>query len=361
MDRSKDFRLVAILEKMENRDKDYRYMACSDLANELVKDSFTCSADEQHKMCAALIKLLNDSASEVQGVAVKCLAPLVKKVETKELVVLADDLCTNMLDSNDQKREISGLGMKTLLSGMADSQKDCIKKIAPKILGGIEGDFAPQIKAELLETLNTCLSRFGSAIPEHHGRIESVLLAQITTGNATARKRGIQCIASLAQSCNDDVFASLVSAVSAGMTSANGGIYVQVIGGISRTVGFRLGPYVEKIVPVLLQQLDAPAEGDESGVMKESCLQSIESLVIRCPKEITPLVDAALDKSLLLLKYNPDMDAEFLEEQEGADDMSESEEEEDEDDEDDEEREGEVPTIKCVIVVISFAFVLIPA
>ena len=78
---------------MDNRDKDYRYMACSDLAAELTKvhapplspsplcvqperhrrsqDSFSCSADEEHKMCENLIKLLGDSATEVQGVAVK--------------------------------------------------------------------------------------------------------------------------------------------------------------------------------------------------------------------------------------------------------------------------------------------------
>ena len=73
-------------------------------------------------------------------------------------------LCGNMLDSNEQKREISGcagqsyfaikrllttcslhahrrLGMKTLLSGMIDSAVAArvIQKILPAILAGIEG------------------------------------------------------------------------------------------------------------------------------------------------------------------------------------------------------------------------------
>ena len=79
---------------MGNRDKDDHIMASSDLAAELTKvhacaaallpaplvqaerhrrsqDSFSCSADEEHKMCENLIKLLGDSATEVQGVAVK--------------------------------------------------------------------------------------------------------------------------------------------------------------------------------------------------------------------------------------------------------------------------------------------------
>lgn len=104
---SRDIRLGAILDKarhvvasklvcsyhaalqMDNRDKDYRYMACSDLAAALVKvqlwpvqyvdwlmmshwqDSFSCSAEEEHKICGNLIHLLNDTATEVQGVAAK--------------------------------------------------------------------------------------------------------------------------------------------------------------------------------------------------------------------------------------------------------------------------------------------------
>jgi len=91
--------------QMDNRDKDYRYMACSDLAAELTKvhapplspsplcvqperhrrsqDSFSCSADEEHKMCENLIKLLGDSATEVQGVAVKwCVARALLEART---------------------------------------------------------------------------------------------------------------------------------------------------------------------------------------------------------------------------------------------------------------------------------------
>ena len=86
--------------EMDNRDKDYRYMACSDLNTELSKVGLCCQPDEcvktaaadvspvlcavaalqdtyqmgeddEHRMCDAVIKALGDSATEVQGVAVK--------------------------------------------------------------------------------------------------------------------------------------------------------------------------------------------------------------------------------------------------------------------------------------------------
>jgi hypothetical protein len=61
----------AILEETVKRDKDYRYMATSDLLLELQKDSFKPDTDGERKICKALLKLLNDQSSDVQGLAVK--------------------------------------------------------------------------------------------------------------------------------------------------------------------------------------------------------------------------------------------------------------------------------------------------
>jgi hypothetical protein len=100
---------------MDNRDKDYRYMACSDLNTELQKvgvpayqlpraglahgltapplsscltapprspvliplfssppqETYQLGPDDEHRMCDAVMKALGDSATDVQGVAVK--------------------------------------------------------------------------------------------------------------------------------------------------------------------------------------------------------------------------------------------------------------------------------------------------
>ena len=61
----------AILEETVKRDKDYRYMATSDLLSELQKDSFKPDTDGERKICKALLKLLHDQSSDVQGLAVK--------------------------------------------------------------------------------------------------------------------------------------------------------------------------------------------------------------------------------------------------------------------------------------------------
>jgi cullin-associated NEDD8-dissociated protein 1 len=41
----------AIFEKIASKDKDYRYMATSDLLNELQKDTFHVDADTEKRIC----------------------------------------------------------------------------------------------------------------------------------------------------------------------------------------------------------------------------------------------------------------------------------------------------------------------
>jgi len=75
------FTINAILEKTENRDKDFRYMATSDLLAELNKESFKPDTDSERRICRSLLKLINDQSSDVQASAAQrraaacCLLP----------------------------------------------------------------------------------------------------------------------------------------------------------------------------------------------------------------------------------------------------------------------------------------------
>jgi len=44
--------LSMVFEKIASKDKDYRYMATSDLLNELQKDTFHTDAETERKICA---------------------------------------------------------------------------------------------------------------------------------------------------------------------------------------------------------------------------------------------------------------------------------------------------------------------
>lgn len=57
---------------MKQADKDYRYMAISDLFNELQKDSFKMDSDSEKKIVRKLLEMVaTDKAAEVRAFAVK--------------------------------------------------------------------------------------------------------------------------------------------------------------------------------------------------------------------------------------------------------------------------------------------------
>lgn len=56
---------------MTGKDKDYRYMATSDLLNELNREGFKADADLEIKLTNTVLQQLEDAAGDVSGLAVK--------------------------------------------------------------------------------------------------------------------------------------------------------------------------------------------------------------------------------------------------------------------------------------------------
>lgn len=62
---------LSIFPQMTGKDKDYRYMATSDLLNELSKATFKADPDLELKLKNIIIQQLDDAAGDVSGLAVK--------------------------------------------------------------------------------------------------------------------------------------------------------------------------------------------------------------------------------------------------------------------------------------------------
>ena len=74
-----NYTFATLLEKMQNSDRDIRFMATTDLLLELQKDSFKLDDDNERKLISAIIKVLQDSSGEVQNLAVKCVQRAVER------------------------------------------------------------------------------------------------------------------------------------------------------------------------------------------------------------------------------------------------------------------------------------------
>ncbi|PIK52688.1 putative cullin-associated NEDD8-dissociated protein 1-like isoform X2 [Apostichopus japonicus] len=132
---SVSYHISNLLEKMTSSDKDFRFMATNDLMTELQKDSIKLDDDSERKVVKMLLKLLEDKNGEVQNLAVKCLGPLVSKVKDYQVETIVETLCNNMLSDKEQLRDISSIGLKTVINELPTSSNTLATSICKGITG----------------------------------------------------------------------------------------------------------------------------------------------------------------------------------------------------------------------------------
>eukprot|EP01018_Ginkgo_biloba_P019172 Gb_04165 [translate_table: standard] len=321
-----------ILEKITGKDKDYRYMATSDLLNELSRDTFKADNDLEIKVSNIVLQQLDDAAGDVSGLAVKCLVPLVKKVSEDRVVEMVNTLCNRLLNGKDQRRDIASIALKTIVSEITSTSiaQRVVASLSPLFIKGItSADTSTEIKCDCLDILCDVLHRFGSLMAANHQILLSSLLSQLNSNQASIRKKSISCLASLASSLSDDLLAKATVQVvkllqnkgtKPDMTRTN----IQMIGAFSRAVGYRFGPHLNETVPLLINYCRNASEADEE--LREYSLQALESFVLRCPRDVSVYCEVILDLALEYLSYDPN----FTDNMEEDTDNDTYEEEEDE-------------------------------
>lgn len=341
------FSISGTLEKMANRDKDFRFMASSDLLTELGKDTFKLDADSEKRLTQMLLKLLEDRSGDVQGMAVKCIGPLIKKVNESQVGEIVDQTANLLLkDKNDDVRDIASLGLQLAIENC--NQKDgahVVKRLSGRLIAAIAAETKEpekkdskskskeptpagpsdavrlETKLECMQRLEDLLARFGSLMTADFEKIQSAVLPQLTAQRAAARKRAIGCLSRLAAATPDKTFTVLIEHLLKSATESKKSdhvrTFVQTIGAISVAVGYRLGKYLNQIVPLVAKHCKEAGTEDESDEeLRENCLQTFEALVLRCPKEISAHLPTIISIALEYIKHDPNYaegDAEDME------------------------------------------------
>ncbi|KAK7869061.1 hypothetical protein R5R35_000783 [Gryllus longicercus] len=335
---SVSYQIANLLEKMTSSDKDFRFMATNDLMSELQKDSIKLDDDSERKVVKMLLRLLEDKNGEVQNLAVKCLGPLVNKVKEYQVETIVDALCGNMVSEKEQLRDISSIGLKTVISELPLASSalaaNVCKRITGRLSSAIEKQEDVSVQLEALDILADLLSRFGGLLISFHTTILAALLPQLSSPRQAVRKRTIVALSHLVMSCNHQLYAKLINFLLDGLSrnsnTSTTRTYIQCIAAICRQAGHRFGEHIERVMPLIVQY--SREEDDE---LREYCLQAFEAFVHRCPKEITPHISAITDLCLQYITYDPNYNYDD-EGEEGEDGVIMETEEEVDDDENDE-------------------------
>ncbi|XP_044740859.1 cullin-associated NEDD8-dissociated protein 1 isoform X2 [Chrysoperla carnea] len=341
------YQISNLLEKMCSTDKDFRFMATNDLMNELQKDSIKLDDESERKVVRMVLKLLEDKNGEVQNLAVKCLGPLVNKVKEFQVETIVDTLCTNMVSDKEQLRDISSIGLKTVICELPSNNHNLVANVCRRITGrlstAIEKQEDVSVQLEALDILADLLSRFGSLIIAFQQQILNSLLPQLCSSRQAVRKRTIVALGYFVLSCSPQMYSKIInylleSLSSASNTASSAAIqstnrtYIQCMAAICRHAGHRFGDYMVRIVPVVVAYSQ---EDDEE--LREYCLQAFEAFVHRCPKEMTPYIPTITDLCLNYMTYDPNYNYDSDEDDTGGAGMMETEDDNGDNDDDNDE------------------------
>ncbi|CAI5478422.1 unnamed protein product [Closterium sp. Yama58-4] len=327
------------LERIASKDKDFRYMGTSDLLNELNRDTFRIDPDSEKRLCHVVLQQLDDASGDISGLAVKCLVPLVKKVSEARVAEMSAALVGKLLTGKDQQRDIAAIALKTVVAEVASPPAihHLLASLPARLTAAIDSpDTSVDVKGECLDVLGDVLQRFGVVMAGDHERLLVPLLQQLSSPRASLRKRATQCLASLAASLSDELLARATNSVVAllqrgdlkpDMTRS----YIQMVGALCRAVGYRFGPHLAVVLPLVVGFCESASENDDE--IREYSLQALESFVVRCPKDVAEHCEAILDLALKYLSYDPNFTDDAM------DGEGEGEGEEDEDEDEDEEED----------------------
>ncbi|KAH1023273.1 cullin-associated NEDD8-dissociated protein 1 isoform X2 [Dendroctonus ponderosae] len=305
---SVSYQIANLLEKMQSSDKDFRFMATNDLMTELQKDSIKLDDDSERKVVRMLLKLLEDKNGEVQNLAVKCLGPLVNKVKEYQVDTIVEALCINMVCDKEQLRDISSIGLKTVIAELPQSivgmSGAICKRITGRLTTAIERQEDVSVQLEALDIIADLLLRFGPLLQTFHQSILTALLPQLESQRQAVRKRTICALSNLVLSCNNELYNKLIDHLYDGLrlnkANSQTRTYIQCVAAVCRQSGHKFGEQIDKFVPIILQRSDVDDEE-----LREYCLQAFESFVNRCPKEITPNIPKITELCLKYMTYDP--------------------------------------------------------
>ncbi|KAL8156094.1 hypothetical protein AgCh_001253 [Apium graveolens] len=166
-----------------------------------------------------------------------------------------------------------------------------------------------EFKCACLDFLHDVLHKYGEVASHLYPELLlDALLPQLCLNHTSVRKDSVSCIAALALNLSENLLAKATAAVvrhlkSEGVKPEISRTNIQMLRALSFAVGHRFGPHLRETIPELMNYCVTASEINEE--LCESSLQSLESFLLRCPRDISSYCDEILHVTLEFLSYDP--------------------------------------------------------
>ena len=310
-------------EDMKDPDPDKPHQAMFDLNQEMEKPGFVLDEEIQRTVVQSIIgQALENSHSDVQDAAMKCIPALVKKVKEKHIAESVKVLCEKLTATRKEHRDIATISLKYIVDNIPATHKECLVSLAASLVGLLR-TAQDDIKLDIMDVVTDLLRHFGVALPNQHESLQAELIQAFASTSASVRKRAITCLGALSAHTSETLFTGIIRHVVDGIEREHGEVlrkHIQLCSTISRAAGHRLGASLERIVPLLLQNLaeetlDRIEDDGERNEVRENILQAFESFVQRCPQQVSPFLPQMIVACKDGMSYDPYYDYDDEEEE----------------------------------------------
>jgi cullin-associated NEDD8-dissociated protein 1 len=311
-------------------------MALNDLINEIKLDSNNFCGDEgvENKVLYQVLALVEDKISEVKNQAVKCLGQLIKILRQTQMETVVDKLIDFAGGLDDELRDISSLALKTITAELPVDSKIAVSacaRLTPKLLEQLsKPDVPPETLIEALSILSILVSRFPGHLAAHAKNLNvlNLLAPSLHHSRAVVRKRCIVAISQFVTISEATQFSSLFQKDIAPYLESSASVdrkrtTVQLAAAIVRQSPFLVAPLLDRIVPGVLSAVQV--DDDE---LRESCLQALETFLLRCPVEITKFLSSIVKVGTQFIKFDPN----YAADEDADEDMDSADDDDDDDD-----------------------------
>ncbi|XGW05535.1 hypothetical protein V3C99_016131, partial [Haemonchus contortus] len=355
------YHVAQLIDKMMSVDKDYRFMAVNDLMRELQTNNMRLDDDSEKKVVRMLIRLLDDNNGEVQNLAVKCLGTVTQRVKEAQAETLVDALCSMMVAGSESLRDVSSIALKTVVGHLPVANTvfvtNLMKRLVPKLNAALEQTKPnDSVRLEVVDVIGDVLTRFGSLIAPVHRETQKILLDQLLLERPALKKKSTLALSAMMAVCSTDLFKDTMDVFVERLSDAKGThsvrTYVVALTCVAKSNGPRFAEYIPRVVPKIIEQVEA-ADDDE---LKEALLQSLETFLYRCPREMAAYQDQVLRIVTTDLTYDPnysysdDEEEQSMEIGDGDTDEDDAEDYSDDDDMSWKVRRASAKTIEAMIV-----------
>lgn len=211
-----------------------------------------------------------------------------------------------MVSNNEQLRDISSIGLKTVISELPQNTSSLVPNVCQRITGKLSNAIKMDdvsVQLEALEILADLLSRFGDLLIPFHEIILQALVPQLGSARQAVRKRTITALSYLMTTCNNESYNEVILHLLSGLEKPqNTGTirtYIQCLASICRQAGHRLC-HIDRV----MQLLNNYSQRDDDE-LREFCLQACEAFVQRCPETIKPHIPSIVNLCLKYITYDP--------------------------------------------------------